>query len=65
MISAGKRYFATKLPVMHHLFYTYVLRATILPVILHQIYSLPGNFYAIILSDGGKAIRDRRGLKCD
>jgi hypothetical protein len=51
MISAEKRYFASKLPVMHHLFYTFVFCATILPVILQQECSLPGHFYAIILPD--------------
>jgi hypothetical protein len=63
MISAGKRHFASKLPVMHHLFYTFVFCATILPVILQRECSLPGHFYDIILSD--RQAGDRKDVKCD
>jgi hypothetical protein len=62
MISAGKRHLAPKLPVMHHLFYTFVFCATILPVILQRECSLRGHFYAIILSDRREG--DLRSLEC-
>jgi len=60
MIPVEKRHFASKLSVLHHLFYTFVLPATILSVILQRICSLPGNFYDIILPDRQEG--DRRSV---
>lgn len=48
LISHRNTHFASKLPYLQHLFHTPGLNATILPSILHPIYSLPDYFYAII-----------------
>ena len=52
LISPRDLHFASKLPGLQHLLWPPKLNASILPFILHPIYSLADFFYAIIRADG-------------